>query len=77
MYKKCLGPFLAIFGDMKAVNCLYFLTGFLTLYPPGKREKHGTIGLDENKYKISLFRFPRIPLKGTIYSHFKGFDVSI
>ena len=41
MCEKCLGPFLTIFGDMKSINPLYFLTGFLTLFPPGKRETEG------------------------------------
>ena len=42
MYKKCLGPLLTIFVDMKAIKPLYLLTGFLTLNPSGndKRTKN-------------------------------------
>ena len=38
MYEKCRGPFLTIFGDTKAIKPHYVLTGFLNLYPSGKRE---------------------------------------
>ena len=41
IYEKCLGPFLTIFGDTKAITPIYFLTGFLTLYPSGEREHWG------------------------------------
>ena len=41
MYEECLGPFLTIFGDIKAIKAIYLLTGILTLYPPGKQEKEG------------------------------------
>ena len=30
---------MTIFGDIKAIKSFYFLTGFLTLYYLGKREK--------------------------------------
>ena len=60
IYEKCLGPFLTIVGDMRAINPLYFLTGFLPLYPPGKREKEGKPFYNKNtrnktKYLISLY----------------------
>ena len=48
IYEKCLGPFLTIFGNRKAIKSLYFLTGFLTLYPSGKREREGNIFLRSN-----------------------------
>ena len=41
IHERCLGPFLTIFGDMKAITPLYFLTGFLALYHAGKRENEG------------------------------------
>ena len=35
--------FFTIFGDMKAIKPLYFLTGSLTLYLTGKRENEGSM----------------------------------
>ena len=61
IYKKCLGPCLTIFGDMKAIKSLYCLTRFLTLDPPGKLENEGNYFFMNNQHKsFYAERFPRI-----------------
>ena len=46
-------PVVTVFGDMKAIKTLNHLTGFLTLYPSGKRENERKAFRFENNKKFN------------------------